>query len=188
MKNYSSLPVSTPSKRVGSVSSIFQIFSITVLPCMILRNGLFPAISVNKGCHQWLQPSNMSWWTQRKLRKENTCHLAAIRLKPRPIVSPEETQDVQDRVPAPDSWGAYQEDDFSEPRLLHHPTYRKALNSLIWGIWFSIINSNLLTFRLPALCYKIPIYSGSPLDLLRAILSGFPEMLPPRLEVLKIPT
>jgi len=26
-----------------------------------VRNGIFPAISINKGYHQWLQPSNVSW-------------------------------------------------------------------------------------------------------------------------------
>ena len=155
---------------------------------MILRNGLFPAISVNKGCHQWLQPSNMSWWTQRKLRKENTCHLEAVRLKPQPMVSPEETQDVTRQGTSPRQLRCISREWFQWARLLHHPTYRKALNSLTWGIWFSIINSNLLTFRLPALCCKIPLYSGSPLRLLRAILPGLPEVLPPRLEVLKIPT
>ena len=75
----------------------------------IFINGVFPAISINKGCHchQWLEPSNVSWWALRKLRAEkNTCHLAAIRLQPLPAVSTEETQDV--KIPAPDSWGAYQ--------------------------------------------------------------------------------
>ena len=38
-----------------------------------MRNGIFPAISVNRGCHshQQLQPSAMvSWWALRELRKE----------------------------------------------------------------------------------------------------------------------
>ena len=38
-----------------------------------VRNGIFLAISVNKGCHthHWLQPPRMvSWWTLRELRKE----------------------------------------------------------------------------------------------------------------------
>ena len=38
---------------------------------------------------------------------------------------------------APDIWGTHQRKDFSEPRLLHLPIYRKALNSLTWDIWFS---------------------------------------------------
>ena len=46
------------------------------------------------------------------------------------------------RALAPGSWGAYQRNDFSEPRLLYLAIYRKALNSLTWNIWFSFINSN----------------------------------------------
>ena len=32
---------------------------------------------------------------------KNTCHLAAIRLQPLPVVSPEETQDVETRDTGP---------------------------------------------------------------------------------------
>ena len=49
--------------------------------------------SSKQGCHshQRLQPSYMSWWALRGLRKEkNTCSLAAIRLQQFPKVSPEE--------------------------------------------------------------------------------------------------
>ena len=58
------------------------------------------------------------------------------------------------RILAPESWGAFQRNDFSEPSLLHVPTHRKALTSLTWDVWFSLINSNLLMFRLPGLCCK----------------------------------
>ena len=183
---FPSLPVSIPSKRVGSVSSIFQILHIAMydtekwnISCHISKQRMSSVFAALQ--HELVNPKE----TQ---ERKNTCRVAAIRLKPLPIVSLEESQDVTRQGLAPDTWGAYQENDFSEPRLLHHPTYRKALNSLTWGIWFSIINSNILTFRLPALCCKTPIYYGSPLRLLRAILLGLPEMLPPRLEVLKIPT
>ena len=51
-----------------------------------LRNGMFSAAT----SHQRLQPSNVSWWNLRKLRKENnTCHLAAIRLQPLHTVNSE---------------------------------------------------------------------------------------------------
>ena len=50
------------------------------------------------------------------------------------------------RILAPESWGAYQRNDFSEPRLLHLPRQRKALNSLPWEIWFSLFNNNFLMF------------------------------------------
>ena len=42
----------------------------------------------------------------------------------------------------------------SESRFLHFPIHRKALNSLTWDIWLSLINSNLLMFLLPGLCCK----------------------------------
>ena len=59
------------------------------------------------------------------------------------------------RILAPNHWGAYQRNDFSEPRLLQLPIYRKALNSLAWDIWFSLLNNNLLMIRLPALLYNL---------------------------------
>ena len=42
------------------------------------------------------------------------------------------------RILAPDNWGAYQRNNFSDPQLLHPPIYRKALDSLTWDIWFSL--------------------------------------------------
>ena len=63
---------------------------------------------------------------------------------------------------APDSWGAYQRNDFNEPRLLHLPVHRKVLNSLTWYVWFSLINSNLLIFLLPGLCCKNACISWLP--------------------------
>ena len=47
---------------------------------------------------------------------------------------------------AVDSWGAHQRKDFSEPRLLHLPIHREALNSLTGDVWFSLTNSDLLMF------------------------------------------
>ena len=53
-----------------------------------LRNGIFPAISLNKGCHrhQQLQPSNASPEGTQEGKK--ACRLAAIRQQPLPMVSP----------------------------------------------------------------------------------------------------
>ena len=112
----------------------------------VLRNGIFPVVSINNGCHshQQLYPQLMvSWWALRKLRKEkNTCHPAALRLQPLPAVSPRSLQMWKHGMLVPESWGAYQMNDFSEPRLLHIPKHRKVLNS--WDMWFSLINKNLL--------------------------------------------
>ena len=54
------------------------------------------------------------------------------------------------RILTPDSWDAYERNDFSEPRLSHLSLPRKSLNSLTWDIWFSLINNNCLMFKLPA--------------------------------------
>ena len=58
------------------------------------------------------------------------------------------------RMLAPDSWGTYQWNDFKETRLLHLHIHRKALSTLTWDVWFSLINSKLLMFQLPGLCCK----------------------------------
>ena len=62
---------------------------------MPLRNGIFPAISVNKGRHghQVLDGELVS----RKGTQEgkDICHLAAIKLQSLPTVSPEEIPDMQ---------------------------------------------------------------------------------------------
>ena len=79
-------------------------------------------------------------------------------------VSPKGVQACEThRKLAQDMWGAYERKDFSEPRFLYLPTHRKALNSLTWDIWFSLINNNLLMFRLPALVTKL-LYSLYNLD------------------------
>ena len=75
-------------------------------------------------------------------------------LQPPPTVHSEGIQDVENRILALDSSGAHQRNVFIEPRLLHLPIHRKALNSLTWDVWFSLINSNLLIFRLPGFCCK----------------------------------
>ena len=74
----------------------------------------------------------------------NTFHLAAIRLQPLPRVSPEEIQDVTIQDTGPRKLRSYQRNEFSEPRLLHLPIHRKALNSLTWDIWFSLIITIIL--------------------------------------------
>ena len=116
------------------------------------------------------------------------CYLIAIRLQPVPMVSPKGAQNVKNTGYWPqDNWDAYERNDFNKLRLLHLPLHRKVLNSLTWDIWFSLINNNLLMFRKPALYCNTSIYLGFPPHILRAVLSGLLEILPPRLEVLKIP-
>ena len=75
----------------------------------------------------------MSQWTLRELREENnTCHPEAIRLQPPSMVSP-----GKHRILVPESWDAYERNDFWELRLLHLLIHRKTLNFLTWDIWVS---------------------------------------------------
>ena len=74
-----------------------------------------------------------------------------------PYSEPRGAPGVKNRMPVPDSWAACARNNLGETRLLHLPIHRKALNSLVWDIWFLLINNNLLMFRLPALCCKISV-------------------------------
>ena len=67
---------------------------------------------------QWSDCGHSPWWTPRKLRM------------------------WKHRILAPDSWGADQRNDFSEPRLLYLPIHSKTLHSLSWDIWFSLSDNN----------------------------------------------
>ena len=100
-----------------------------------------------QGCHSHHNSS-----PSRALRKEkNTCNHAAMRLQPLPMVrnSGEHwgTQDsaqekcrilgdirelILDSWLIPDSWDAYERNDFSKLRLLHLPMQREALNLFTW--------------------------------------------------------
>ena len=52
---------------------------------------------------------------------------------------------------------------FRDPRLLPLPRHRKALNSFTWDVWFSLTNSSIPTFRLPALRCKTLCNLAPPL-------------------------
>ena len=65
---------------------------------------------------------------------------------------------------ARNSWGAFQNNDLSEPRLLHLLIHRKALNPLRYLAFFK---SNLLMLQLPCLPCKISyIFCPYPLQTL----------------------
>ena len=93
---------------------------------------MLPAISVNKRCcsHQAITLQPPRWCTLRRLRMR------------------------KHRILALDSQGAYQRNDFNEPRLLHLPILRKALNSIAWDVWLCLINSHLLMSWLAGVCCK----------------------------------
>ena len=128
-------------------------------------------------------------WALRALRIETRCLPSCTQLlqsphNPTPPLCPLRGLGMRKlRILAPVSWGAYQRDDFSEPRPLHLPIHRKALNSLTWDIWFSLINNNLLMFRLPGLCCKNFCISWLPPYLFGAgPQSDISERLCPRLK------
>ena len=105
-----------------------------------LKNGVFAAILVKKECpsHQRLQsPWMVSWCALGKLREER---MPAIQQRSDCTHSLQwalgKLRMWKHRILAPDSWDTYQRNDFSEPRLLHLPTYRKVLNSLTWNTDF----------------------------------------------------
>ena len=91
--------------------------------------------------NQQLKPSNVSWWTpsqlrkektqERKLRKENTCHLAVIRLHHSLWWTLRKLENTGSQ--APDSWITYQGNN-NESWLLHLPRHRKVQNFLTWEI------------------------------------------------------
>ena len=93
-----------------------------------------------------------------------------------PSGEPRGNSGAENKTLAPDRWGVYQRNDFSEPRLLHLPIHRKVLSSLTRDIWFSLVNNTLLRFRLPALCCKTSIYLA-PLTSLEQFSQGLLEML-----------
>ena len=119
---------------------------------------MLPAISVNKGCcsHQAITLQLPQWWAEPRIE------IGCLPSRHQPLRPPPPLQRCtlrrlrmrKHRILAPDSWGAHQRNDFSEPRLLHLPIHRKVLSSLTWDVRFSFINSNLLMFRLPGLCCK----------------------------------
>ena len=101
-----------------------------------------------------------AWWTMvhritewEAIEQAHSSHQSTTPL----TVSPEELRKWTHRMLAPESGCAHQKNDFIWPRLFYLPIYSKALNSLTWDIWFSLINSCVLIFRLPALCCKTSV-------------------------------
>ena len=96
---------------------------------------------------------------------------AALHSTPSTKVHPEGIQNGETKILILDVLRCHERNDFNEPRLLHLPVYRKALNFLTSDAWFSFINIYLLMFQLPGLCCKTPIYPGPSLNFnFRAVL------------------
>ena len=110
--------------------------------------------------HQTLQPLT-KWSNQRRLgmRKQyqsvSQFSLSVDSWRPHELRQP--GLPVHNQLPsslilAPNSWGAYQNNDLSEPRLFHLLIHKKALNPLRYLAFFK---SNLLMLQLPCLPCKI---------------------------------
>ena len=129
----------------------------------MLNNEIFPTILVSKQkchSHQQMQPSTVRWWALRALRKEkNSYNLAAIRRQTFLKVSPKGIQNVKNTGYWPWVTEIYMKEMTSVTWLLHLPIHRKTLNSSTWDIWFSLINNNLLMFRL---CVAKLLYNLDP--------------------------
>ena len=96
------------------------------------------------------------------------------------------------RILGPDSWEAYQRNEFNEFQLLHPPcpspshTHSKVLKFLTRDIWFSLINRNFLMFQEPDLGHKnIYIFWLLPY-LFGVVPQSNLRVLSPRLEVLRM--
>ena len=155
-----------------------------------LRNGIFPAIPVNKNVTVISHCSSM--WVP-----EPQGHLGKRRIpviwQPSDAATPyDEPQGSsgceQHKILARIAEMYDERNDFSEPRFFASSHIRKTLNSLTWDIWLPSISNSLLMFRLHALCCKTSILPGSSPHFLGAVLSGLLEMLSPGLEALKIST
>ena len=106
---------------------------------------LLPAMSVSKGClaikaSHYSHPSGEPWANSQW--KRDTHHQALTY----PKDAPWGDSGWENRILAPDSWGAHQRNDFSEPRLLYLLILRKAPNSLTGDVWFSLIYCYLSVF------------------------------------------
>ena len=90
-------------------------------------------------------------WALRELGKEtkNTCHLAAIRLQ---SLLKLKLSMWKQRILAPGSWGswgAYQRNDVSEPRLLHLPMHRKSAKFLNLRYHFLLLSVIFCSYNVP---------------------------------------
>ena len=105
-------------------------------------SGISPAVSVNRGVTFTSNCSHHVWWAgehwRNSGRKEyllSSSHQTAAT----PYGEPWGNSGRENRILAPDSYGAYQRNDFSEPRLLYLPIHKKLLNSLTWDILFCLL-------------------------------------------------
>ena len=105
--------------------------------------GKSDAMSLPRLAYKRLQPPlcSDSFSSLSLLRTKNaTCHVSKQRilrpsnLQPPLTVHPEGLQDREKQDTSPRKLG-YTSKEFHEPRLLHLPIHRQALNLLTWDVW-----------------------------------------------------
>ena len=94
------------------------------------------------------------------------------RLQTLPMGSLEELRVWKCKLLTPDSWDAYERNDFNQPKLLHLPIHRKALNFLTWDIWFPLSIRSWWSDYLPFSAQLLYNLALLPFPL-RAVLSSY---------------
>ena len=149
------------------------------------ENGVFPNIPVkNDVTISDSSLPNVNSWTLSVLRKEkNTCMIWQPTGYSHALQWPLRNSGCEKcRILAPDNWDAYKRNDFSEPRLLHLPIYRKVLNFLTWDIWFSLIHKK--TFDVETTCPLLQNFciTWLPQPPPQSVLLGLLELLLPKIK------
>ena len=133
-----------------------------------------PAILISKKCHshQWFLASKCEWGLP-KLWSSGCCHPPWWQLRSWGNARGKVNKETR---MAPDSWGVYERNEFSEPRDLHLPIHRE----VTWYLIFDVQTACSLCRKLVySLISSLPFWSS----FLRAT-----EILSPNLGVLNTPT
>ena len=112
------------------LSSIWNWIHQSWMTLEMLRTGIFPVISINKDGTVIRIPGHSG---RRRVPAIRSHQAAAT-----PYREPRGTWCEKHRIPAPESWDAYERSDFGESKLLHLPIHGKALNSLRYLISWSL--------------------------------------------------
>ena len=109
------------------------------------------------GSHQWLHPSNASYWAlyPRKRRIPGISQPSDCSHSPRWVLKKRKLKIWKHRTLAPDCWGVYQRNDFSEPRVFSYNHKQKSakffnLECLFFVCFSVLIHKN--TFDVQTTC------------------------------------